>query len=385
MKRFVLFIGFSCSLALAQNSPFDASGWGRENSAGDPTSHGMGESGMARRSDRLYDLRMPARSALDTLTSFSAQMSTGISSLNDGANQSYVSGFGVPQISLSIPMRRWGALGGAYWQRFSKSYEIADSSGTKATGAGGSYEFVGSYALRMPFLPWLAASASYHKLLGRDRQMQSYTYDNADRLTTNTVEDTVETKRDGGYWGASLWMTQPSWDLGIWMNAPGDVDVDTYHNFTSDFSEATDSSSSSRTPLVLGTAGAFRINDHQTVTMDIQYTDWTYTFATAKKEWFLGAGWEYQSRSDRFASYWQHMAYRAGGYADIGGPDDLSTVAATCGVGLPLGRLGALDLALQVGRKSSAAGEPKLDETFYKFYVSLTGASLWGNPSRRRH
>ncbi len=166
----LLVIGLG-GLAVAQNSPLNAAGWGRESSAGDATSHGMGESGMARRSDRLYDLRMPARSALDTLTSFSAQMTTGRSTLDDGVTEGTVTGFQVPQISLSIPMRRWGALGGAYWQRFSKSYEITSSSGEMAKGEGGSYEFVGSYSLRMPFLPWVAAGASYHKLLGRDRQM----------------------------------------------------------------------------------------------------------------------------------------------------------------------------------------------------------------------
>ena len=173
MKR-ALLIGGLAALASAE-PPLDAAGWGRETSAGDATSHGLGEAGTARRSDRLYDFRQPARSALDTLVSFSAQMATSYASLDDGATSSSATDFEVPQISLSVPMRRWGSLGGAYWQRFRRSYAIESTEGAQALGEGGSYEFVGSYSLRMPFLPWVAAGVNYHKLLGRDRQILGYT------------------------------------------------------------------------------------------------------------------------------------------------------------------------------------------------------------------
>ena len=380
----LLVIGLG-GMAVAQNSPLNAAGWGRESSAGDATSHGMGDSGMARRSDRLYDLRMPARSALDTLTSFSAQMTTGRSTLDDGVTEGTVTGFQVPQISLSIPMRRWGALGGAYWQRFSKSYEITSSSGEMAKGEGGSYEFVGSYSLRMPFLPWVAAGASYHKLLGRDRQMQTAVYDNSDLYYVAKANDTIETRRDGGYWGGSLWMTQPDWDLGVWTSLSGDVDVTVHHNNSSEFTTATSRDSVISTPFTIGTDGVWRITPRQMLSADLRYTDWSSSIAKATDAWFVGAGWEYQGHGDRFDSYWKRMAFRLGSYTEIGGADELSTAAATMGVGLPLGSMGTLDLAFQAGKIFNAHDQPKLEETFYRFYVSLTGANLWGNPSRRRH
>lgn len=185
MKRALLIVGLA-ALASAE-SPLDAAGWGRETSAGDATSHGMGEAGTARRSDRLYDFRQPARSALDTLVSFSAQVATSYATTDDGSSTSGATDFEVPQISLSIPMRRWGSLGGAYWQRFRRSYAIESPLGTQALGEGGSYEFVGSYALRMPFLPWVAAGVSYHKVLGRDRRISGYTYDDASQPSGPTI------------------------------------------------------------------------------------------------------------------------------------------------------------------------------------------------------
>lgn len=385
MKRALLALSLG-TLAWAE-SPLDAAGWGRETSAGDATSHALGEAGTARRSDRLYDLRQPARSALDTLVSFSAQLATSYSSIDDGLSQGSATDFEVPQISLSIPMRRWGSLGGAYWQRFRRSYEIGSATGDeKALGEGGSFEFVGTYAVRMPFLPWVAAGASYHRLMGRDRQMMSATEDRSDRLSTYEVSDTVETRRSGGYFGASLWMTQPAWDLGAWMYAPGDVDLSIRHDFTNDADGyvASRRDSTTKTPLTLGVGGAWRPTSRQTVVADLRYTDWTESIAGATEQLHLGAGWEYQGKGDRFDAYWKRMAFRAGGYTDLGGAADLSTVAATMGLGMPLGNVGTIDLAFAVGQTYNPSNQPQLEETFCRVYVSLTGASLWGNPSRRR-
>lgn len=382
MKRALLIVGLA-ALASAE-SPLDAAGWGRETSAGDATSHGLGEAGTARRSDRLYDFRQPARSALDTLVSFSAQMATSYAALDDGNTTSSATDFEVPQISLSIPMRRWGALGGAYWQRFRRSYVIESPNGAQALGEGGSYEFVGSYALRMPFLPWVAAGVNYHKLLGRDRQIQGYTYDNASRPSAATVQDTVETRRSGGYFGGSLWLTQPDWDLGAWATFPGEVTVNVRRNFTTEFASVVSTDTKVDMPLVLGLGGAYRLDPRQTLVADASWTDWSSTIAGATEKLHLGAGWEYQGKGDRFDAYWKRMAFRAGGYTDVGGADDLTTYAGTLGLGMPLGNVGTIDLAFALGHTYTPTNQPQLEETFCRVYVSLSGASLWGSPSRRR-
>jgi hypothetical protein len=236
----------------------------------------------------------------------------------------------------------------------------------------------------MPFLPWVAAGVSYHRLMGRDREMLSLDYDNADRPSAVVYQDTTETVHSGGYVGASLWMTRPDWDLGLWVDAPGNLSLEVHHDYTSEFTNVSVSDSSTTTPLTMGVGTALRLNPHQTVVADARYTDWTPCIAGATREYYLGAGWEYQGKGDRFDSYWKRMAYRLGGYVDMGGASDLSTVAATTGVGIPLGNVGTIDLAFQVGHTYNPPSQPQLEETFYRVYVSLTGVSLWGNPSRRR-
>jgi hypothetical protein len=382
VKRALLFLTLG-TVAFAE-SPLDAAGWGRQTSGGDATSHGLGEAGSARRSDRLYDLRQPARSALDTLVAFSAQMSSGYSYIDDGASQGEATDFEVPQISLSIPMRRWGALGGAYWQRFRRSYEYGSSASSRAFGEGGSFEFVGSYSLRMPFLPWVAAGVNYHRLMGRDRQLRSQIYDNPENYAVLEIQDTIETRRDGGYLGGSLWMTRPDWDLGGWFSAPGKVDLVVTSGVTAEFPNPVKRDSSTNTPLTLGLGGAWRATTHQTVVADMRYADWTETLQNATEEIYFGAGWEYQGKGDRFDAYWRRIAFRTGAYANLGGASDLSTVAGTVGLGMPLGNVGTIDLAFALGHTYTPSNQPQLEETFCRVYVSLTGASLWGNPSRRR-
>ena len=62
----------------------------------------------------------------------------------------------------------------------------------------------------------------------------------------------------------------------------------------------------------------------------------------------------------------------------------LVALALTLGAGLPLGTLGTLDLSAQAGRTTSEETGDKLEDSFLRLYVSLTGANRWGQSQRKR-
>lgn len=386
MKTLTTLLSILAGAALSQ-SPSALVGWGRENTGVDGPSRGMGDAGAALRSDRAWDPSLTARSAFATLTSLEAQVVPSLTWIDDDQTSNTIGNVEVPRLSLGVPLGAFGHLGGGYWQRFSRSFEysVEQDTGYSLKGEGGAFEVVASYAYALPFeqVRGLALGASYHKVMGRDRVVQQYAWTAPDELGGVVRKDTLETRRDGGYWTLSGYWTRGAFDVGAWTNLPGEVEI-TRHRGANDQYLGRDSVRTVDAPLGWGLAGAWRFLPKQSVVARVAADDWTESVEGADMLWSFGAGWQWKGGGDRYDDLWKRSAFRVGGLGSVGGAGDRSTLALTCGAGLPMGDFGTFDLSAQAGRTTTTAAGEELRDSFLRLYVSLTGANRWGQSQRKR-
>lgn len=386
MKRTALLQILLVGAAFAQ-TPMNLIGWGRENSPVDGPSRGMGDAGAALRSDRAWDPLLTARSAFNNLTALEVQIVPQWVYTDDGTTSNTLSGVDVPRLSLGIPLGSFGHLSGGYWQRFSRTFESQDWSDTGfvLTGEGGSFEAVASYEYALPFdaTRGLAFGLGYHRVLGRDRVFSKQSWTNSDEYLTVKRYDTLETRRDGSYWTLSSYWTKGAFDLGGWYSIPGDIDI-TRHRGASDQHFGPDVAETVDAPVGWGVAGAWRFLPKQALVARVARETWDGSVDDADPRWSLGGGWQWQGTGDRFDRIWNRSAYRLGGLTTLGGPGGVSSLGLTMGAGLPLGNYGMLDFSAQAGRTTSDVSEGRLEDSFLRLYVSLTGANRWGQSQRKR-
>lgn len=374
------------SFASAQ-TPMNLLGWGRESSPVDGASRGLGDAGAALRSDRAWDPMLSARSAFATLTAMEVQIVPSLTYTEDDFTSNTLGTVEVPRLSLSVPLGEFGHLGGGYWQRFTRSFEFKDfaDTGYALTGEGGAFEAVGTYSYALPFdlTRGVAVGIGYHRLMGRDRVLTSQTVKLPDEYVGTKHLDTLETRRAGGYVSLSGYFTRKDIDLGGWASIPGEVEL-TRHRGASDQRFGADSVRTVDTPLGWGLAGAWRFRPQQALVARVARESWDGTVEGADARLSVGTGWQWQGGGDRFDDLWKRSAFRVGGLGSFGGPGDVTTLALTLGTGLPLGTLGTMDLSAQAGRTTSEATGDKLEDSFLRLYVSLTGANRWGQSQRKR-
>ena len=211
--------------ALFAQSPKAILGWGTENDPSDASSRGMGEAGEALRSDRAWDPRLEARSAFTSLAALEVQVAPALYVVSDGKTSSTVSGGGIPRVSLSVPMGRFGHLGLGYFQRFDKAFGWSSpvDSSVSATGQGGAFEGDVSYGYALPWARGLALGVTYHRVLGADRLLVDEVFQAPDEATATEYSDTLEHTYWGSYWTGSVYYTRGSFDVGVWADFGGKV------------------------------------------------------------------------------------------------------------------------------------------------------------------
>jgi len=372
--------------ALSQ-SPSALVGWGRENTGVDGPSRAMGDAGAALRSDKAWDPSLTARSAFNTLTALEAQVVPSLTWIDDGQTSNTIGNVEVPRLSVGIPLGSFGHLGGGYWQRFSRTFEysVAEDTGYSLKGEGGAFEAVGSYAYALPFeqVRGLAFGASYHKVMGRDRVVQQINWTAPDEYFGVVRKDTLESRREGSYWTLSGYWTRGAFDVGAWTTLPGEIEI-TRHRGANDQVVDRDSVRTVDAPAGFGAAGAWRLLPRQAIVARVAADDWSESVNGADMLWSFGAGWQWKGGGDRYDDFWKRSAFRFGGLGAVGGVGDGSTMALTCGAGLPMGDYGTLDLSAQAGRTSTTSSGEELRDSFLRVYVSLTGANRWGQSQRKR-
>lgn len=388
MRIAILSFGFLAAFSMAQ-SPSSLLGWGSEVAPVDGPSRAMGEAASAARSDKSWDPRLEARSAYNTLTAFEVQIAPQMVALDDGSTSNTLSGSRLPKVSLSFPMGRFGHLGLGYLQRFQKSFDWtspADST-VKLQAEGGAFEAAVGYAVVVPGVRNLSLGATYHRVLGSDRLFQQETRHFPDEYDAVVYRDSVSRSFWGAYWTLSAYWTKGDFDVGIWADLPGEVEIGTVRGATGQvFAETPETTYDA--PASLGGAAAWRISPKILAVAQASRTEWDPAALAPTDgrdaKWDVGLGGQYAMGGDRFDEYWKRMTYRAGLTASVGGPQSLLTESATLGAGMPLGAYGTLDLSLQLGQNEVDDGRPKLKESFVRLYVAITGASLWGRSQRAR-
>ncbi|MBK9579315.1 MAG: hypothetical protein IPK50_18365 [Fibrobacterota bacterium] len=383
MRNTLPFVLAASALAVAQ-SPRAVMGWGLETSSADGPSRAMGEAGAALRTDRSWDPQLEARSAFASLTAFEVQVAPGLVTIEDDKTQNTVGTAALPRVSLSIPMGRFGHLGLGYWQRFQRSLDFmsADSS-VGISGEGGAFQADLGYSYAIPWARGLALGATYHRVLGSDRILRNEDFRAADEATTLKLRDTTRHKYWGDSWTSSVYFTKATFDVGVWMDFAGDVEVTSARGAT--FQQFPGEVTRSVTPpQSMGTAIGWRFQDRHALVGSFQTTSWDGVVPGSSREFEGGLGWQREGSPDRFDEYWRRLSYRAGAMGGFGGPGEVVTIAGTTGLGMPLGNAGTLDLSLQVGQNDVDNGGPSLKETFVRLYVTVTGASSWGKSFRTR-
>ena len=373
----------SLSTTLFAQSPANILGMGNETDPSDGPSRGMGEAGEALRSDRSWDPRLEARSAFATQTALEVQLDPSIDMISDDQTSNSVGGGGLPRVSLSIPMGRFGHLGMGYWQRFDKSFEWTSptDSSVEAIGQGGAFEGDLSYGYALPWLRGLALGVTYHRILGEDRLVRNESWQAADEGLPAVFSDTLGNSYWGSYWTGSVYFTRGPLDLGAWADLRGQATKTPYDGGTSQQFEQPQPSTM-ELPRSAGFAAAYRFSERQAVVADLEWTTWQATVSGATDRWKGGVGWQSQGAGDRFDDFWKRASWRAGAYGIVGGDQYDLTEAATLGLGFPLGMQGAVDLSLHLGQNEVDNGGPKLKDTFVQLYVVLSGASSWGESLR---
>ena len=381
MRTAILFL--SVSSALFAQSPRALLGWGAETDPSDAASRAMGEAGEALRSDRAWDPRLEARSAFASLTALEVQVSPTLYMISDSKSSNTATGGGIPRVSLSVPMGRFGHLGLGYFQRFDKAFGWSSplDSSISASGQGGAFEGVVSYGYALPWLRGLALGATYHRILGADRLLVDDVFQAADEGLATTYSDTLEHTYWGSYWTGSVYFTRGRFDVGAWADFAGSVRVETTSGGTYQ-QTAPLATGDVDPPRSIGLATGYRYATRQAVVADLAWTTWNGAIHGASDRWKGGLGWQTSATGDRFDDFWKRVSWRAGAYGIVGGPSDLLTEAATAGMGMPLGDLGTLDLSLQLGQNQVDNGGPKLKDSFVGLYVTVTGANSWGQSLR---
>lgn len=384
MRKPIVFVLAASALALAQ-SPRAVMGWGLETSPSDGPSRAMGEAGQALRTDRSWDPRLEARSAFASLTAFDVQVAPGVVTVDDGKTQNTLDAATLPRVGLSIPLGRFGHLGMGYWQRFQRGLDFRSpmDSSVSFSGEGGAFQADLGYAYAIPWARGLALGTTYHRVLGTDRILKSEDFQAADEYSALKVRDTSRTKYWGDYWTASVYFTKSTFDVGVWVDFAGDVDV-THSRRASNQEFSKEKTVNTTPPLSLGTAVGWRFQDRHALVGSFSTTEWDGVAAGSSRQVQGGLGWQREGSPDRFDDYWRRLTFRAGAMGGFGGPGEVVTMAGTGGLGMPLGNAGTLDLSLQVGQNDVDNGGPSLKETFVRLYVTVTGASSWGKSFRAR-
>ena len=398
MSRISVFFLAGSALALgarAETSPLSvlSEGYGIEVSGNSARERAMGDAGLASVTKQGPSILNPSRTAFNEKTSFSATFDSDLDWLQDKDNSNRSTTFLIPDIALNFQGRIPVNVGLYYRQRFHRNFSFTplvpsspDAVQTFTT-EGGLYELAATLAYAPK--PWIALALGYNFLIGRERAIESATFDqnssNGDLFNgVNLKGDTVSTRSSGGYPSLSMTVRQPKWSLAAAAGLEATLDRTQTRSVTA--MTSADKATATRTlPWTAQIGGAYKPVPNQILALDIGYEAWEELSGTQLNPAFkIGGGYEFQGKGGAYEAYYSKVAWRGGmGYEKLYlGETDL--YYATLGTGLPLGRRGnLLDIALKYGHRGDLENN-LWTEDFLKVSVTLTGVSVWGQPIRKR-
>lgn len=383
------------SVAPAETSPLSVlpEGYGLEVSGLNAREKAMGEAGMASVNKMGPSIPNPSRTAWNEKTSFSATFDSDLDWLRDEDRSNRSTTFLIPDIALNFQTRLPLNFGLYYRQRFHRNFSFtpeaqSDSEAVQSFSTeGGLYELSATVAYAP--LNWLAVSVGYNFLLGRDRYIESATFDqnskNPDLFNgANLKGDTVSVRSTGAYPSVSLTVRQKTWSLAAAASLEADLDRTLTRGVTA-VSSAQKSTDTRTLPWSMQVGAAYKPAARQTLAADFAWESWDESGNDALNPAFkAGLGYEFQGSGTTYEAYYRKMALRGGLGFERLYLDETNQYYVTLGTGLPLGRRGnMLDIALKYGHRGDLENN-LWTEDFLKVSATLTGVSVWGQPVRKR-
>jgi long-chain fatty acid transport protein len=380
---------------MAYNSIFSLEGMGLEMSPYSIREAGMGHAGMASIRKLGASIRNPSKTGFNTRTTFETVFTSDLVYVQDNATSNTLGAARIPFIGMSFQAGRLGHLGFHYFQRYEKDYEYepqqtsVDRSEIMKYQAGG-YEVIISYAKAVGNL---ALGLSYHALLGKHRKISETSfsptefedfYGDTSVAFTNLEGDTTVTNWSGWYPAFSVTYKYKSLGCALMFNLGGKYTAEQERRIYQVASE-TPGKAEHTPPSAVSLGLSYNPSPKHTLVADVSTTDWDKTLdKNIERSYQMGLGYEYQGRGGQYDSYFTRMAYRTGAGYERLYVLDVNVLKLTAGLGFPLGKRGSsMDLALELGRRGSLE-DLKVREDYFRVYISLMGAGIWGSPSRSK-
>lgn len=373
---------------------------------------GRGFSGGAKTGDGL-SLSNPSGFAFEENVSFSATLDYEMTSAESGSD-SYVSNtMTIPSLYLSFPMGSFGAFALGISQRYSSSLEM-DSEDSLTNQdvdleySGSVFEFVPTYALRLPFYRRVSIGGAMHIVSGSSKRGLQLGPDNSeiskeDSWATNNakVTDIVEGDWETesiAYYTLSAMYRGPYSSVYFSATTPYTMVNSLSYDFRfsqTDTLRAYKGERKIKVPLTLATGVDYRLYENHHVMLEFMMRSWDKDIENMAGSWdipsktetqteFLAAiGYQKDGSKAFYDTYLSRMQFRLGAWYRDWYIKDVSEYGAALGVGFPLGARGTIvDVALQGGLRDASSS--MWDEKFFGVRVTLNGVGSWGKTHNSR-
>jgi hypothetical protein len=394
-------VGLAGDLGLGvEQSPYSTSGLGK------------GQSGKASINKKSYNYYNPAAMAFNELTVFDVSFGVSSTLLKSWQDRGVQNDFTLKNIQMAVPLGTFGNLSASHYQRSqSNTFMNMSSSGqsNELSITGGLSEMIPAYAINVT--DQISVGINYHLVSGNQRWRieQPLTIDSENptyQLITQQASYMAEhdVLNSGAYWGGSVHYHAQNWDISVNANSSAKVkrefqvnqylsndSLDDFRGVPVFFTE--DKTLNAEIPWGLGFGAAVEpILGHE-FSIDYQFTSagddidlnpylsFSPSMNQATQSW--GLGWERKGSGRGFDGFFNKTIVRAGLFGRSFSMNNMIEKGASLGVGLPLGRRGAM-IDLSYGFAHRGEGTLLLPNEYqHSVFFSFIGLGKWGEPSRR--
>lgn len=373
---------------------------------------GRGFAGGAKTGDGLV-LVNPSNLAFEENVSFSATVDYEVTSAESNDDSFLSSTMTIPSLYLSFPMGSFGAFALGISQRYSSSLDMEaedslSAQDVKLEYTGSVFEFVPTYALRLPFYRRVSLGAAMHVVSGSIERSLELGPDNSqiskgDSWATNNSKVTEIAEGEWetesiAYYTLSAMYRGPYSSFYFAATTPYTLVNSLSYDFRFsqlDTLRAYKRERKIKVPLTLATGVDYRLYENHHLMLDFMMRSWDENIENIAGSWnipsstktqteFLAAiGYQKDGSKAFYDKYLKRMQFRLGAWYRDWYIKDVSEYGASLGVGLPLGARGTMvDVALQGGMREASSAE--WDETFFGIRLTLTGVGSWGKTNNSR-
>lgn len=368
---------------------------------------GHGYAGGAKTGDG-YVMINPSNLAFEERVSFAVTGDYEVTQADAGKTYTN-STLNIPSFYLSFPIGDFGALALGISQHYSSNLDVESKDSVRAEHAhleyaGSVFEFVPTYAIRLPFYRYISLGASMHIVAGSNERSLTLGPDNRkidknDAWATNKSEVTDIVKGDWetesvGYYTLSAMYRGRLASMFFSVTTPytlvNNVSYDLRFSQT-DTLERYDDKRKIKVPLTLATGIDYRLAQIHHVMLDFSIRGWDEDVENISGSWnipektetqteFMASiGYQRDGSKLFYDKYLKRMQYRAGAWYRNWYIRDVYEIGGSLGLGFPLGARGTMiDIAFLGGMRDKGSSSEWF-ENFFGIRATLMGVGSWGN------